>query len=51
MEQEPVVFMGTIQENIILDNKIDKTFYSKVLDWCCLRQDLASLEKGDMTVI
>ena len=22
-----------------------------MLDWCCLRQDLAALEKGDKTVI
>ena len=51
LEQELVVFSGTVQENIILEKKMDKRYYKNVIEWCCLKDDFDTFENGDMTFI
>jgi len=51
VEQEPILFQGTIYYNIVFGREYDDRLYHKVLKACCLVQDLESLPKGDQTYI
>lgn len=49
VQQTPWIKSGNIRHNIILDKPFDKEFYSKILELCCLKQDLLLQPKGDLT--
>ena len=49
--QRPWVQNATLKENIIFGSELDEEKYQKVLDICCLRDDLKALAKGDQTEI
>eukprot|EP00563_Minutocellus_polymorphus_P003209 CAMPEP_0181029080 /NCGR_PEP_ID=MMETSP1070-20121207/5007_1 /TAXON_ID=265543 /ORGANISM="Minutocellus polymorphus, Strain NH13" /LENGTH=1343 /DNA_ID=CAMNT_0023106365 /DNA_START=68 /DNA_END=4096 /DNA_ORIENTATION=- len=50
--QIPFVLNTTLRENILFGTQFDEARYNKVLDACCLRQDLEQLgAAGDMTEI
>ena len=51
VEQEPIIFTTTIKENILFGNILDSNKYEKVLECCCLDEDLSIWEKGDETVV
>jgi ABC-type transport system involved in cytochrome bd biosynthesis fused ATPase/permease subunit len=49
--QRPWVQNATLKQNIVFGNVFDEEKYQKVLDICCLRDDLRALTKGDQTEI
>ncbi|KAJ8042431.1 Multidrug resistance-associated protein 4 [Holothuria leucospilota] len=50
-DQQPWVFSGSIQENILFGRKLDKTRYNEVLEWCDLSQDLLQFPNSDQTLV
>lgn len=51
MEQEPVIFPGLVRDNILFGQPYDPEFYEKVIECCCLRDDLNSFPNGDLSEI
>ncbi|EAS04319.2 ABC transporter C family protein (macronuclear) [Tetrahymena thermophila SB210] len=51
VEQEPYIFSGKVVDNILFGKEMDKEFYNKVIEACCLKEDLASFKQGDQTEI
>jgi len=51
VEQDPLIFSGTIRSNILFGRKYDDEFYEDVLRKCKLFEDLADLPKGDLTLV
>ena len=49
--QLPWVFSGTIRENILFGRPFDNGRYFEILDACCLKTDLNSFPKEDLTEI
>ena len=49
--QTPFILSSTVRENILFGSEYDADRYEKVLDACCLRQDLAQWLAGDLTEI
>ena len=49
--QEPWVRNMTVEQNILLGQRMVRRRYEKVLDACALRPDLEVLEDGDQTEI
>lgn len=49
--QEPWVFSGSIRQNIIFGQEMDKERYDAVINACALRRDLDSFPHGDQTLI
>ena len=49
--QSPFILSTTVRENILFGSEYDSDRYEKVLDACCLRQDLAQWLAGDLTEI
>ena len=49
--QLPWVFSGTIRDNILFGRPFDNGRYFKILDVCCLKTDLNSFPKEDLTEI
>ncbi|KAK1397129.1 ABC-type xenobiotic transporter [Heracleum sosnowskyi] len=49
--QTPWIQSGTIEENVLFGEKMDKERYEKILEACCLKKDLEVLSFGDQTVI
>ncbi|KAL1815306.1 hypothetical protein ACET3Z_017880 [Daucus carota] len=49
--QTPWIQSGTIVENILFGKEMDRVWYEKVLEACCLKPDLEILSFGDQTVI
>ncbi|KAL7542622.1 hypothetical protein ACHAXR_012333 [Thalassiosira sp. AJA248-18] len=49
--QTPFILSTTVRENILFGSSYDKERYEKVLDACCLRQDLLQWAAGDLTEI
>ena len=49
--QVPWVFSGTIRENIIFYNPLDKKKLELVIEACALEKDIASFPNGDLTFI
>jgi len=40
VEQEPIIFPGTVRENILFGAPFNEDLYDSVLNSCCLRDDL-----------
>jgi len=51
VEQEPVIFSGSIQDNILFGNEFDSMFYAQVLRACNLTEDLQQFDHGDQTIV
>ncbi|XP_056135383.1 ATP-binding cassette sub-family C member 12 [Lampris incognitus] len=51
VSQQAWVFHGTVQDNILMGEQMDKARYDRVLDVCSLRADLEILPNGDQTEI
>ncbi|KAL8107245.1 ABC transporter C family member 3-like isoform X2 [Apium graveolens] len=49
--QTPWIQSGTIVDNILFGKEMDRVWYEKVLEACCLKPDLEILSFGDQTVI
>ncbi|KAL6513255.1 hypothetical protein OROGR_020741 [Orobanche gracilis] len=49
--QTPWIQSGTIQENILFGNDMNQEVYDKVIEACCLKDDLKILSFGDQTII
>jgi len=50
--QIPFILNTTLRENILFGTEFDEARYNKILDACCLRQDIEQLgAAGDMTEI
>lgn len=51
VEQEPIIFSGTLRENIVFGKEYKDNLYRKVLVICNLDVDLQALGNGDLTII
>jgi len=51
VEQEPLIFPGTLKENILFGNDYDANYYNKVIEACSLKDDLKKFANGDETEI
>ncbi|XP_038662587.1 multidrug resistance-associated protein 9-like [Scyliorhinus canicula] len=51
VSQQAWIFHGTVRENILFGKMYDEERYKKVLEACCLQQDLAIFPFGDLTEI
>ena len=49
--QEPWVFSDTIRENIIFGTQFEPVWFEKVVQACCLEDDIKSFMKGEETVV
>ena len=49
--QTPFILSTTVRENILFGSEYDDERYNKVLDACCLRQDIAQWPAADLTEI
>ena len=51
VEQEPVIFSGSIRDNIIFGNDFDDHFYHRVLRACNLDDDFRQFDHADQTIV
>ncbi|SCV00147.1 LAME_0G07822g1_1 [Lachancea meyersii CBS 8951] len=51
VSQVPWIMNGTVKENIIFGHRYDAAFYDKTIKACALSADLATLPKGDQTLV
>ena len=51
LSQEPWIFTGTIQQNILFGKPYQKDKYDKIVNVCCLEQDLKLFAHGDSEMI
>ena len=51
VEQESIIFPGTVRSNIIFGGEYDKTRYNHIVQACCLLDDFKQLPHGDQTEI
>ncbi|KAF0769463.1 multidrug resistance-associated protein 4-like isoform X1, partial [Aphis craccivora] len=49
--QEPWIFSGTIQQNILFGSPMDKERFKEVIDVCALKNDLEHFPLGDETIV
>lgn len=49
--QQAWIMNGTVRDNILFGRVLDQRWYERVLDVCCLAQDLEMLPAGDQTEI
>jgi ATP-binding cassette subfamily C (CFTR/MRP) protein 4 len=49
--QEAWIMNGTVRENIVLERQFDEQWYDRVLNSCCLKDDLLQLSSGDQTFV
>lgn len=49
--QEPWVFAGSVRQNILFGQSMDRVRYDKVIKACALFKDLEQLKHGDETMI
>jgi ATP-binding cassette, subfamily C (CFTR/MRP), member 1 len=47
--QQPFLLNQSIKENVLFGHELDTDFYNLVLEACALRDDLATMPKGDDT--
>uniref|UniRef100_A0A669BE04 ATP-binding cassette, sub-family C (CFTR/MRP), member 12 n=1 Tax=Oreochromis niloticus TaxID=8128 RepID=A0A669BE04_ORENI len=51
VSQQPWIFHGSVQENILMGQPFDQSKYDRVVHACSLREDLKTLPRGDQTEI
>ena len=51
MPQNPWLFSGTVQENIVFGNEFDEQKYQATIEACALTDDFEQLPLGDMTQV
>jgi len=51
VEQDPIIFSGTIRQNILFGKDYHESLYKKIITTCCLDKDLESFAYGDLTYI
>nr|XP_015838864.1 PREDICTED: multidrug resistance-associated protein 4-like isoform X2 [Tribolium castaneum] len=49
--QEPWIFSGSLEENVLFGEKFDKERYTKVIQVCALEHDLSLLPNGENTLV
>lgn len=49
--QEPWVFSGSVRQNILFGQEMDKERYEEVINACALKKDFEMLPHGDQTLI
>ena len=49
--QEAWLYTGSVRENILFGLEYKEEWYQKVVDACCLREDIEQLAMGDMTLV
>ncbi|XP_060872043.1 LOW QUALITY PROTEIN: ATP-binding cassette sub-family C member 4-like [Metopolophium dirhodum] len=49
--QEPWIFSGTVQQNILFGSQMDKERFQKIIDVCALKSDLEEFPLGDETIV
>lgn len=49
--QEPWVFAGSVRQNILFGQKMDRNRYDSVIESCALQKDLEQLAHGDKAII
>lgn len=49
--QEPWIFTGSIQDNIVFGSEFNKERYENALELCLLTPDLRQFANGDMTIV
>ncbi|XP_026807743.1 multidrug resistance-associated protein 4-like [Rhopalosiphum maidis] len=49
--QEPWIFSGTIQQNILFGSPMDQERFKQIIDICALKSDLEHLPLGDETIV
>lgn len=49
--QEPWVFAGSVRQNILFGQEMDRKHYNAVVKSCDLARDLKSFENGDLTMV
>ena len=51
VSQEPIIFSATFQENILFGRRYSQHKYRKVLDVCCLKEDIEEWNEKDDTKV
>jgi len=51
VEQEPIIFSGTVRSNILFGQEYDEQFYKTVVRACNLRDDFKQFSKKDETLV
>jgi len=51
VEQDPIIFSGTVRENILFGRRFDEMLYRQVIKSCNLERDLELFTHGDGTLI
>ncbi|XP_001946763.2 multidrug resistance-associated protein 4 [Acyrthosiphon pisum] len=49
--QEPWIFAGSVQQNIVFNSPMDKDRYKKVIQVCTLKSDFEQFPYGDKTIV
>jgi len=49
--QEPWLFTGSVQQNILFGQPMDRSRYRQVVKVCALEQDFRLLPHGDRTIV
>lgn len=49
--QDPWIMNGSIRENILMGNTMDREWYRRVVDACCLDKDIERFQDGDETKV
>ncbi|CAI6363936.1 unnamed protein product [Macrosiphum euphorbiae] len=49
--QEPWIFSGSVQQNILFGSPMDKERFKQVIDVCALKSDLEQFPLGDETIV
>ena len=51
VSQDPWLFSGTVQENILFGHPYEPIWYQNVIDACALSRDLTLFPFGDQTIV
>jgi len=51
VEQEPIIFSGTVRDNILFGREYDEQLYKTVVRACNLHDDFRQFQDGDKTVV
>ena len=51
VEQEPIIFSGTVKSNILFGQDLNEELYKKVVKACNLKDDFRQFDEGDQTLV